>query len=133
VALPIVVRTLVPVMRAIPARLAEAAATLGAAPWHSWRTVHLPLLARPLAAASALSVAVSIGEFGATITFAGNYPGTTQTMPIITYLALDTNPQQALVLSLLLIAISFVVLVGLRDRWLGTGATAGGAPIGGAA
>ena len=66
VALPIVVRTLVPVMRAIPARLAEAAATLGAAPWRSWRTVHLPLLARPLAAAAALSTAVSIGEFGAT-------------------------------------------------------------------
>jgi molybdate transport system permease protein len=75
----------------------------------------------------------ALGEFGATITFAGNYPGTTQTMPIITYLALDTDPQQALVLSLLLITISFVVLVGLRDRWLGTAPIAGGAPLGGAA
>jgi molybdate transport system permease protein len=98
-----------------------------------FRRVTLPSIRPALVAGLVLCWARALGEFGATITFAGNYPGTTQTMPIITYLALDTNPQQALVLSLLLIAISFVVLVGLRDRWLGTGATAGGTPIGGAA
>ena len=66
-----------------------------------------------------LAWARALGEFGATITFAGNFPGTTQTMPLAIYLALETDPQEALVLSLVLIAISFAVLVGLRDRWLG--------------
>jgi molybdate transport system permease protein len=60
-----------------------------------------------------------LGEFGATITFAGNFPGITQTMPLATYLTLETDPDEALILSLILIAVSFAVLVGLRDRWLG--------------
>ena len=63
--------------------------------------------------------AVSLGEFGATITFAGNLPGRTQTTPLAVYLALQSDTGQALVLSLVLIAISFAVLVALRDRWLG--------------
>jgi molybdate transport system permease protein len=66
-----------------------------------------------------LAWARALGEFGATITFAGNFPGRTQTMPLATYLALETNPSEALILSLVLIAVSFAVLVGLRDRWLG--------------
>jgi thiamine transport system permease protein len=106
VALPIVVRTLVPVMRAIPARLAEAAATLGAAPWHSWRTVHLPLLARPLAAASALSVAVSIGEFGAT-SLLGRRSG--ETLPVLIQRSLsrpgDVVQARAWALATLLVAV----------------------------
>ena len=71
-----------------------------------------------------LAWARALGEFGATITFAGNYPGTTQTMPLATYLELNDDPQKALVLSLVLIVVSFAVLVGLRDRWLGTAASA---------
>jgi molybdate transport system permease protein len=79
-----------------------------------------------LVAGAALAWARALGEFGATITFAGNFPGTTRTMPLATYLALETNPEEALILSLVLIAVSFAVLVGLRDRWLG-GSTGPGA------
>ena len=67
-----------------------------------------------------LAWARALGEFGATITFAGNTPGRTQTAPLAVYLALDADPTQALVLSFVLVAISFVVLVALRDSWLGT-------------
>jgi molybdate transport system permease protein len=133
VAMPFLVLTVEAALRQFDPRLDDAARTLGGSPWYVFRRVTLPSIRPALVAGLVLCWARALGEFGATITFAGNYPGTTQTMPIITYLALDTNPQQALVLSLLLIAISFVVLVGLRDRWLGTGATAGGTPIGGAA
>jgi molybdate transport system permease protein len=71
-----------------------------------------------------LAWARALGEFGATITFAGNFPGTTQTMPLATYLALETDPEDALVISLVMVAVSFAVLLGLRDRWL-NGARAG--------
>jgi molybdate transport system permease protein len=70
-------------------------------------------------AGAVLSWARALGEFGATVTFAGNFPGRTQTMPLAVYLALETNPQEAIVLALVLTAISFAVLVALRDRWLG--------------
>ena len=68
-----------------------------------------------------LAWARALGEFGATITFAGNFPGTTRTIPMTTYLSLQSDPPQALILSLLLITVSFAVLIGLRDRWLGGG------------
>ena len=62
----------------------------------------------------------ALGEFGATITFAGNFPGTTQTMPLAVYLSLESSrPQTAIVLSLVLLVVSLGVLVGLRERWLG--------------
>ena len=66
----------------------------------------------------------ALGEFGATITFAGNFPGRTQTMPLAIYLANENNPDEAIILSLVLIAVSFAVLVALRDRFLGGGAPA---------
>jgi molybdate transport system permease protein len=63
----------------------------------------------------------ALGEFGATITFAGSFPGKTQTMPLAVYLSLESsNPQTGIVLSLVLLAVSLAVLVGLRERWLGT-------------
>jgi molybdate transport system permease protein len=62
----------------------------------------------------------ALGEFGATITFAGNFPGVTQTMPLAVYLLLETDPQGSFLLSLILLAVSLVVLVGLRHRWLGS-------------
>ena len=71
-----------------------------------------------------LAWARALGEFGATITFAGNFPGRTQTMPLAIYLANETNPEEALVLSLVLVTVSFAVLVALRDRYL----TGRGAP-----
>ena len=97
------------------------AATLGARPATVWWRVTLPLLTPGLIAGSVLAFARALGEFGATITFAGNFPGRTQTMPLATYLALERDPDDALLISLVLIAVSLVVLLGLRDRWLGTG------------
>ena len=70
-----------------------------------------------------LCFARALAEFGTTITFAGSYPGVTRTMPIEVYLALETDPDRAVVLSLLLLAVSVAVLVGLRDRWLTGGST----------
>jgi molybdate transport system permease protein len=73
-----------------------------------------------LVAGAVLCWARALGEFGATITFAGNFPGTTQTMPLAVYLALETDPDAAIALSLVLLAVSLVVLIALRDRWLGS-------------
>ena len=84
-----------------------------------WR-VTLPLVRPSLVAGAVLCWARALGEFGATITFAGNFPGRTQTMPLAVYLALESNPQAAIVLSLLLLLVSLAVLIALRDRWLGT-------------
>ena len=85
-----------------------------------WR-VTVPLIAPSLAAGAVLCWARALGEFGATITFAGNFPGVTQTMPLAIYLLLESGDQQAsFVLSLVLLAISVAVLAGLRHRWLGT-------------
>jgi molybdate transport system permease protein len=71
-----------------------------------------------VAAGAVLAWARALGEFGATITFAGNFPGTTRTMPLEVYLALETDPDAALMLSVLLLAVSVLVLVLLRDRWV---------------
>ena len=70
-------------------------------------------------AGAVLAWARALGEFGATITFAGNSPGNTQTMPLAIYLSLESDPEAALVMSTVMIAISFGVLMSLRDRWLG--------------
>jgi len=84
-----------------------------------FRRVTLPMVAPGLAAGTVLCWARALGEFGATITFAGNFPGRTQTMPIAVYLALESDPDAAIVLSLVLLAVSVAILVTLRDRWLG--------------
>ena len=70
-------------------------------------------------AGAVLAWARALGEFGATITFAGNFPGRTQTMPLAVYLALQNDPEAAIALSLVLLAVSVAVLAGLRDRWMG--------------
>jgi molybdate transport system permease protein len=80
--------------------------------------VTLPLIGPGVAAGAVLAWARALGEFGATITFAGNFPGTTRTMPLEVYLALETDPGAALMLSVLLLAVSVLVLVLLRDRWV---------------
>ena len=86
-----------------------------------FRRVTLPLVAPSLVAGAVLSWARALGEFGATITFAGNFPGRTQTMPVAVYIALQTDPDAAIALSLVLLVVSVTVLVLLRDRWLRTG------------
>jgi molybdate transport system permease protein len=119
VALPFLVVAAEAGFRQIDRRYEEAAATLGARPWRRFWRVTVPLVSPSLAAGAALAWARALGEFGATITFAGNLQGRTQTMPLAVYVALQTNPDVAVVMSLLLLVISLAVLVALRDRWLG--------------
>jgi molybdate transport system permease protein len=118
VALPLLVVTVEASLRAQDKRLHEAAATLGLGPWARFRRIDLVASRGPVAAGAALCFARALGEFGATITFAGNLPGTTQTLPLATYLALEQDVAHALVLSVVLLGVSLVVLVGLRDRWI---------------
>lgn len=119
VAMPFLVITVEASLRQLDRRFEDASRTLGASRWYTFRRVTIPAIRPALTAGAVLAWARALGEFGATITFAGNFPGTTQTMPLAVYLTLETNPEEAIVLALLLIAISFAVLVGLRDRWFG--------------
>ena len=81
--------------------------------------VTLPLLRPAIFSGAVLCWARALGEFGATITFAGNLPGRTQTVPLAVYIALESKPEGAIVLSLVLLVVSLAILIGLRDRWLG--------------
>ncbi|MEN9801176.1 MAG: molybdenum transporter rane subunit [Actinomycetota bacterium] len=118
VAMPFLVLTVESAFRQLDPRFEDAARTLGASPWFTMRHVSLPAVRSALAAGFVLAWARALGEFGATITFAGNLDGTTRTMPLATYLALETEPATALVLSLIMIVVSFTVIIGMRDRWL---------------
>ncbi|HUR08824.1 MAG TPA: ABC transporter permease [Nonomuraea sp.] len=118
VAMPFLVISVEGALRAADQRFEEAAATLGASRWIVFRRVTLPLIAPGVVAGAVLCWARALGEFGATITFAGNFPGTTQTMPLAVYLALETEPEAAIVLSLVLLAVSVIILSSLRDRWV---------------
>jgi molybdate transport system permease protein len=121
VAMPFLIITVEGAFRASDRGYEEAAATLGASRLSVFRTVTIPLVAPSLLAGAVLCWARALGEFGATITFAGNFPGRTQTMPLAVYVALETNPDAAVALSLVLLVVSIAVLAGLRDRWLSTG------------
>jgi molybdate transport system permease protein len=119
VAMPFLVISVEGALRGADDRYEEAAATLGAGRWTAFRRVTLPLIAPGVAAGAVLCWARALGEFGATITFAGNFPGRTQTMPLAVYLALEQDLDAAIVLSLVLLVVSVAILVALRDRWLG--------------
>ncbi|SBV25927.1 molybdate transport system permease protein [Micromonospora krabiensis] len=118
VAMPFLVIAVEGALRAADPRYEEAAATLGASRWTTFTHVTLPLVGPGLAAGAVLCWARALGEFGATITFAGNYPGRTQTMPLAVYLALETDIEAAIVLSLVLLTVSVTILAALRDRWI---------------
>jgi molybdate transport system permease protein len=118
VAMPFLVLAVEGAVRASDRRFEVAAATLGASRFMVFRRVTLPLVAPGIAAGALLCFTRALGEFGATITFAGSFPGVTQTLPIATYLELQRDPDAAIALSLLLMAVSVVVLVSLRDRWV---------------
>lgn len=96
----------------------QVAASLGASRLTVFRRVTLPLVGPSVVAGAVLAWARALGEFGATITFAGNIVGRTQTLPLAIYLQFESNPEGAIALSLVLLAVSFTVLVTLRDRWL---------------
>ncbi|MGW5881337.1 ABC transporter permease [Streptomyces koyangensis] len=119
VAMPFLVISLEGALAGLRPSLEETAASLGAGPLRVFATVTLPLLAPALAAGAALTWARALGEFGATITFAGNLPGATQTLPLQVYLLLQDSPEAATSVSLLLLVIAMAVLVALRGRWTG--------------
>ncbi|MFD4774419.1 ABC transporter permease [Streptomyces sp. NPDC058427] len=119
VAMPFLVISLEGALGGLRPRYEETASSLGASPVRVFFTVTLPMVAPGLAAGAALTWARALGEFGATITFAGNLPGTTQTLPLQVYLLLQDNPEAATSVSLLLLAIAMLVLIGRRGRWTG--------------
>jgi molybdate transport system permease protein len=120
VALPFLVLAVEAGFRSLDPRLEDAAATLGARPLQVFRRVTLPLVAPAVAAGAALAWARALGEFGATITFAGNLPGRTQTMPLAVFLQLESgNADGAIALSLVLLAVSLAILLALRGRLVG--------------
>jgi molybdate transport system permease protein len=122
VAMPFLVVTVEGALRSADRGLEEAAMTMGSRPFATFRRVTLPMITPSLVAGSVLCWARALGEFGATITFAGNFPGTTQTLPLYVYLALESDPDAAIALSLVLLAVSVAALALLRDRWLRPGA-----------
>jgi molybdate transport system permease protein len=122
VAMPFLVITVEGALRSADQGFEEAAATLGASRMTVFRRVTVPLIAPSLGAGAVLCWARALGEFGATITFAGSFPGQTETMPIAVYYALENDPDAAIALSLVLLLVSVIVLASLRDRWLRGGA-----------
>ncbi|MER5873867.1 ABC transporter permease [Streptomyces sp. NPDC002044] len=127
VAMPFLVISLEGALGGLKQSYEETAASLGAPPVRVFFTVTLPMVAPGLIAGAALTWARALGEFGATITFAGNLPGTTQTLPLQVYLLLQDQPEAATSVSLLLLAIAMAVLVALRGRWTGTPVARGAA------
>ncbi|HLQ15389.1 MAG TPA: ABC transporter permease [Candidatus Eisenbacteria bacterium] len=119
VAMPFLVIAVEAGLRSLDPRYEEAARALGARGWMVFLRVTLPLLRPAIFSGAVLCWARALGEFGATITFAGNFPGRTQTVPVAVYVALETRPESAIVLSLILLAVSVAILAGMRDRWLG--------------
>ncbi|MFB7269083.1 ABC transporter permease [Streptomyces sp. NPDC056244] len=117
VAMPFLIISLEGTLAGLRPAYEETAASLGAPPLRVFLTVTLPIVAPGLAAGAALTWARALGEFGATITFAGNLPGTTQTLPLQVYLLLQNSPEAATSVSLLLLAIAMGVLIALRGRW----------------
>jgi molybdate transport system permease protein len=117
VAMPFLVVTVEGALRNLDARFEGAAATLGASQWTVFRRVTLPMIAPSLGAGLVLTWARAFGEFGATLTFAGNLPGRTQTLPLAVFVALESDRDAAIALSLLMVVVSLTVLVILREKW----------------
>jgi molybdate transport system permease protein len=118
VAMPFFVLSMEGVLSSLDRRLEDAARTLGATRWTVFRRVTMPLVRPSVAAGAALCWARALGEFGATITFAGNFPGRTQTIPLAVYVELERRPEAGVALSLVLLAVSLTILILMRGRWL---------------
>lgn len=117
VAMPFMVITVEGALRNLDSRYEGAAATLGASRWTVLRRVTLPMIGPSLVSGLVLTWARAFGEFGATVTFAGNLQGRTQTLPLAVFVALESERDIAITISLVMVAISLVVLIALRDRW----------------
>jgi molybdate transport system permease protein len=118
VSMPLAVLALEAGLRSLDRRLEDAAATMGASAFTRLARVTIPLLRPQIAAAAVLAWARALGEFGATITFAGNLQGRTQTLPLAVFETLQSDPEGAFAMSMLLIAVALVVIVALRARFL---------------
>jgi molybdate transport system permease protein len=116
VALPFFVLTVEGALRSLDPGFEETAAALGVRPWRLFVRVSVPMIGPSLVSGAALAWARALGEFGATITFAGNVAGRTQTLPLAVYVALETDPQAAIALSLVLLVVSIAVLVIIGRR-----------------
>ena len=99
-------------------RIVGTARTFGAGPWRTFATVTLGLVRPSLLAALVLTWARALGEFGATIAFAGNTAGRTQTVPLAVYSQLESGGDDALALSTLMMIVSLGVLIALRGKWV---------------
>ena len=117
VALPFVVITVEGALRALDPRYELAASSLGAHRSRLTFRVILPMVRPALIAGGVIAWARALGEFGATITFAGNIQGKTQTLPLAVFVALESDREAALAMSVLLMSVSLIVLISLRDRW----------------
>lgn len=117
VAMPFLVITVEGALSNVDERYEGAAAGLGASRLTVFRRVTLPMIAPSLRAGMVLAWARAFGEFGATVTFAGNLQGRTQTLPLAVFVSLDANRDAAIAMSLLMVVVSVAVLVVLRGRW----------------
>ena len=115
VALPFLVLSLEGALRSVGTRFEAIGATLGARPTTVLRRITLPLVLPALISGAVLSFARALGEFGATLTFAGSLQGTTRTLPLEIYLQREVDPDAAVALSLVLIVVA-VIVVGLAHR-----------------
>lgn len=121
VALPFFVVAAESAFRQIDRQHEEMAATLGAGAGRTMWRVLLPALWPSMLAGALLAWARALGEFGATITFAGSFPGRTQTLPMLVYSELETDWGRSLVLGALMIVTAGAILGVLRSRWIGSG------------
>ncbi|CAN5420261.1 ABC transporter permease [soil metagenome] len=115
VALPFLVLSLEGALRTVGTRFEAIGATLGARPTTVLRRITLPLAMPALISGAVLSFARALGEFGATLTFAGSLQGTTRTLPLEIYLQREVDPDAAVALSLVLIVVA-VIVVGLAHQ-----------------
>jgi len=119
VAMPFLVLAVEGALRSADARFDDLAATFGATRWQTFVRVTLPLAAPGVVSGAVLAWARALGEFGATITFNGSYPGSTRTMPLAIYAERNTDFDAAILLSLVLLVVSVTILALLRERWMG--------------
>lgn len=118
VAMPFLIITLEGAFRSLARDVEEAASVDGAGPWTIFSRITMPLVAPSLLAGTMLCWARAIGEFGATITFAGNLEGSTQTMPLAVYTALESDRDTAIALAIVLLVVAVAILVALRGSYL---------------
>lgn len=117
VAMPFMVITVEGALRNLDGRFEGAASTLGAGRWTVLRRVTLPMIGPSLLSGVVLTWARAFGEFGATVTFAGNLQGRTQTLPLSVFVALESDRDAAVAISLVMVVVSLTVLIALRGRW----------------